>query len=76
MKRETNTIVQADLKARYAEVRSATESLARGLSAEDCALQSMPDASPVKTGAGTVTNGRNSRCMACSRSTRRARPAT
>lgn len=48
MKREANPIVQVDLKARYAEVRAATEALVKGLSAEDCALQSMPDASPVK----------------------------
>jgi len=34
--------------ARYAEVRAATGRLIRGLSAEDCAIQSMPDASPVK----------------------------
>jgi len=33
---------------RYLRVRAATERLARGLSAEDCAIQSMPDASPVK----------------------------
>jgi ergothioneine biosynthesis protein EgtB len=33
---------------RYQQIRSATEALAEGLSAEDCALQSMPDASPVK----------------------------
>jgi ergothioneine biosynthesis protein EgtB len=33
---------------RYLAVRAQTEALARGLSAEDCALQSMPDASPVK----------------------------
>ena len=39
---------QADLARRFAEVRGHTESLARGLSAEDCAAQSMPDASPVK----------------------------
>jgi ergothioneine biosynthesis protein EgtB len=36
------------LAARYATVRHATELLAAPLSAEDCALQSMPDASPVK----------------------------
>src|SRR5438445_8773525 len=34
--------------ARYASVRAATQALAAPLSAEDCALQSMPDASPVK----------------------------
>jgi ergothioneine biosynthesis protein EgtB len=33
---------------RLLTVRRATEALTRGLSAEDCALQSMPDASPVK----------------------------
>jgi ergothioneine biosynthesis protein EgtB len=32
----------------YRTVRTASESLAAPLSAEDCALQSMPDASPVK----------------------------
>jgi ergothioneine biosynthesis protein EgtB len=32
----------------YAQVRAHTEALARPLSAEDCLLQSMPDASPVK----------------------------
>ena len=37
-----------DLAETYARVRAATEALAAPLSAEDCALQSMPDASPVK----------------------------
>ena len=37
-----------DPAARYAAVRAQTEALAEPLSAEDCALQSMPDASPVK----------------------------
>jgi ergothioneine biosynthesis protein EgtB len=34
--------------AQYARIRAQTERLAQPLSAEDCALQSMPDASPVK----------------------------
>jgi ergothioneine biosynthesis protein EgtB len=34
--------------ARYASVRRATERLVKPLSPEDCALQSMPDASPAK----------------------------
>jgi ergothioneine biosynthesis protein EgtB len=38
----------ARLRAAYLDVRRATEHLSSGLSAEDCALQSMPDASPVK----------------------------
>src|SRR5437773_12160788 len=33
---------------RYRAIRAATEALAVPLSAEDCAIQSMPDASPVK----------------------------
>jgi ergothioneine biosynthesis protein EgtB len=37
-----------DLADRYRELRAASEGLCAGLSAEDCALQSMPDASPVK----------------------------
>src|ERR1044071_577066 len=36
------------LAARFDESRSRTEALAMPLSPEDCALQSMPDASPVK----------------------------
>ncbi len=36
------------LASRYRAVRAATESLAAPLSPEDCAIQSMPDASPVK----------------------------
>jgi ergothioneine biosynthesis protein EgtB len=38
----------ATLAARYSATRAQTERLARPLSAEDCALQSMPDASPTK----------------------------
>ena len=33
---------------RYRDVRARTVALTASLSAEDCALQSMPDASPVK----------------------------
>jgi ergothioneine biosynthesis protein EgtB len=37
-----------ELAARYRAVRAATERLRAPLSAEDCAVQSMPDASPTK----------------------------
>lgn len=36
------------LLARYRRVRAHTDALVEGLSAEDCQLQSMPDASPLK----------------------------
>ena len=36
------------LLVRYREIRAVTERLAGALSAEDCAVQSMPDASPIK----------------------------
>src|SRR5256714_6931388 len=36
------------LARRFTEIRAQTEALAAPLSPEDCALQSMPDASPVK----------------------------
>src|SRR5581483_6250387 len=39
---------QAHLSAQFREIRAQTLALAAPLSAEDCALQSMPDASPVK----------------------------
>jgi hypothetical protein len=48
MKPDHAPLAQGELARRYPEVRGASESLAAGLSAEDCALQSMPDASPVK----------------------------
>ena len=38
----------SDLSARYGAVRHTTEALVEGLTAEDCQLQSMDDASPVK----------------------------
>jgi len=41
--------------SRYREVRAATERLAEPLSPEDCALQSMPDASPIKWHLGHTT---------------------
>ncbi len=39
---------EAPLALRYRAVRAASERLAEPLSAEDCALQSMPDASPTQ----------------------------
>src|SRR5688500_18423588 len=40
---------KADVLAeRYAGVRRATEALCEGLTPEDCVVQSMPDASPIK----------------------------
>src|SRR5436189_2787614 len=38
----------SELAPRYRVIRAATEGLAAPLSVEDCAIQSMPDASPVK----------------------------
>ncbi|MBS0335246.1 MAG: ergothioneine biosynthesis protein EgtB [Proteobacteria bacterium] len=41
-------LTQPDLARRFAAVRKATLALVEGLDPEDCALQSMPDASPAK----------------------------
>lgn len=43
-----NTAGADALRDRFLRVRRVTESLAAPLSSEDCALQSMPDASPTK----------------------------
>src|ERR1700752_1477603 len=43
-----NSAAKTVRASRYAETRATTEALAAPLSAEDCAIQSMPDASPVK----------------------------
>src|SRR5512146_3061898 len=43
-----NAVQESALGERYAAVRRATERLCEPLSAEDCVVQSMPDASPVK----------------------------
>jgi ergothioneine biosynthesis protein EgtB len=44
-----------ELRRRFAAVRGVTMGLARPLSPEDCAIQSMPDASPVKWHLGHTT---------------------
>jgi ergothioneine biosynthesis protein EgtB len=46
---------QAALLAAFRRVRAATVAMTEGLSAEDCVLQSMPDASPVKWHLAHVT---------------------
>jgi len=51
----TNASVSGELGARFAAVRTQTLALAAPLYAEDCALQSMPDASPVKWHLGHTT---------------------
>ncbi len=45
---DRNHTMTLGLAQTYAAVRAETESRIRGLNAEDCALQSMPDASPLK----------------------------
>jgi len=47
-KRGSLRVSEGSPRARYAGVRSATEALSRPLTAEDCGVQSMPDASPTK----------------------------
>src|SRR5438046_8272223 len=41
-------MARSALEARFERIRAQTETIAQRLSPEDCALQSMPDASPVK----------------------------
>ena len=48
MKPDHAALAQGELLEHYPLIRKASEALARGLGAEDCALQSMPEASPVK----------------------------
>jgi ergothioneine biosynthesis protein EgtB len=48
MHTESLLLSQANIARRYVNVRAQTLRLVEGLSAEDCALQSMPDASPLK----------------------------
>ncbi len=47
--------LEHELRRRFAAVRGVTMGLARPLSPEDCAIQSMPDASPVKWHLGHTT---------------------
>src|SRR6186713_3161220 len=47
-KQRDGCVLQTALAAQFTRARAQTERLAQPLSAEDCALQSMPDTSPVK----------------------------
>ena len=48
-------LAPTSLLARFSRIRAATEALAAPLSSEDCQVQSMPDASPVKWHLAHVT---------------------
>ncbi|MBB3858774.1 ergothioneine biosynthesis protein EgtB [Novosphingobium hassiacum] len=48
MSSQPSTSLESDAFEAFCAVRSATEALTAGLSAEDCQIQSMPDASPAK----------------------------
>lgn len=53
--RQTAAVSAGELAERYARVRATSLALAAPLSAEDCQVQSMPDASPVKWHLAHVT---------------------
>jgi ergothioneine biosynthesis protein EgtB len=53
--RQTSPLLRGALTERYAQVRAASLALAAPLSAEDCQVQSMPDASPTKWHLAHVT---------------------
>jgi ergothioneine biosynthesis protein EgtB len=50
-----STLPGSDLARRFAQIRATTEALIAPLSTEDCQVQSMPDASPVKWHLAHVT---------------------
>ena len=53
--RQPAAVSAGELAERYARVRATSLALAAPLSAEDCQVQSMPDASPVKWHLAHVT---------------------